>query len=110
VTVLAEFTQATIEQRRQTLQQLIADREMQLWHRERDLEVWRAMAVADLNLDPAEADERVLNNRSDECKQNIAAAIKDTTHLGIQLTFLRRDLAALDKGKMKAVAAAASKQ
>ena len=94
---MVEFTEAKTEQRRAALQQEIANIELQEAGRERDLEMWRLYRQTDLSAASEEGDDRIVNNRDDECRQQIAMAITDLTKVDIKLKLLRRDLASLGK-------------
>ncbi len=105
---MVEFTQAKTEQRRAVLVQEIADKEMQLAGRERDLEMWRLYRQADLSAASKEGDDRIVNNRDDECRQQIAGALTDCMKLSIKLSLLQRDLAALGASPKAEAAAGGS--
>lgn len=96
-----KFIQAKTEQLRDQVKQEIANVEVQLWNRQRDLACWREVQAHPLT-EAIAADSRVANNRDEEAKQNIAGALYDIAKLETRLRFSAEALVQLEAPAPKA--------
>ncbi len=91
-----EFTELTVENRREMLRNEIRNLESQLYGRERDVRHWRAFLEMDLG-EAAVVDSRILNNQKDEGKQQLAGALFDCAKAELKLRQTKEELDSLGK-------------
>ena len=95
-----DFTVLKTEQRKEQLRNEIGALEQQLWSRERDAAHWRAVRE-DAFAEAVGVDERILNNRDDEARSQLAGALYDMRKLDIKLSLTKAELAKLEASAPK---------
>lgn len=89
-----EYRKFSKEQRRELLENTLSNLESQHFARSLDIEKWR-LVIDDPLADAVAADTRILNNRDQEAKGQLAGALYDVRKLEIAIEQTRRELDAL---------------
>lgn len=89
-----EYRKFSKEQRKDVLDNTLANLESQHYARSLDIEKWRAVK-ADPLTEAAAEDTRIINNRDQEATGELARALYDVRKLEIAMEHTQRELAAL---------------
>lgn len=90
-----EYTKFGSAQKRETLINNLSQIETQHYGRSLDVQHWRLVADSPLT-EATGVDDRILNNRNEEAKQQLAGALYDIEKLELKAKVLRDELARLD--------------